>query len=107
MIEMTVAAESQSAPAESDRELFERLSVLIGRTLAMGFFSMGGKMTIVAKLESVEFDERQDQTTVTFSPLSGRDSNSRYARRSSTYRVLSDGLWKTVHDPKATKEVGP
>lgn len=109
MISIPQAAAALEAPADSLEELYERLGLYIGQTISLESDSSFDSEKVIARLESVTLktDRGCGDSSWLDIVLSGAGKLIRTASLEHHYRVLSDGLWKTIHTPKATEEVGP
>lgn len=103
MIGVPQSAAELEAPAKSFEELSERLTPHIGQIISMDIDFVGEREIVTARLErvSLHINSRNEHTQFSVQiVLSGEGTKERYCWMTSRYRVLCDGIWNVVHEPK-------
>ena len=109
MYQVTSAAKELEAPATTEKELFERLSVYTNSVIKMQNDDHNAWMDVVTTgvLISAQFRSSRDEYTDEDAVLVRvGDENWVHLSLQSSVSVLLDGAWKAIHDntPKHSEE---
>lgn len=107
MIGVPQAAAALEAPATTEQELYERLGLYIGQTISMDIEFAIESESVTARLERLCFKTDRSygkpQSWLEIY-LSGVENRIFSGNLRTSYRVLIDGIWKTIHDPRVIEE---
>ena len=106
MIDVLKEAERLKLPAKSGRELFSRLSKLVGRTVKIdfperqGYYSISDAHSSVGQLQWLDWKKGGSSVKVFIGrPGSDEESGTQRVRLEAKVSVLTDGQWIVIHTP--------